>query len=80
MLAGLHTLLALSKEVVFAGEALVVVLPNAGLAGRVAGFTSLLCLVLVVARGASVHAGAICTNKHTHTHTITQLHKQVTDA
>ncbi|KAF3848602.1 hypothetical protein F7725_015099 [Dissostichus mawsoni] len=57
LLAGLHTLFALSEKVCFADETLVAVLPDAGLTGRVAGFTFLARLVLIVADGAFIHTG-----------------------
>lgn len=65
MLAGLHALFALTEQVGFACEALVAVLSDAGLTGRVAWLAFLPRLVLVGARGAFCHAGAICTNRHT---------------
>lgn len=53
------------------GQTLVAVLPDAGPAGRMAGFTRLPRL-LVEALGASVHAGAICTHKRTQSEGIRQ--------
>lgn len=65
VLAGLHAFFALSKQVGFTCEALVVVLSNTGLTRSVAGFAFLPRLLLVVACWALIHTGAICTNKHT---------------
>lgn len=62
-MAGLHTFFALSEEVGFAGETLVAVFAHAGQARRVARLTLLPCLVLIVARWAVIHAGAICTHE-----------------
>lgn len=71
MPAGLHTLFALSKQVRFAGEALMAALSSAGLTGRVARLTLLLRLFLIEARGAFCYTGAVCMNGQI----ITKSHK-----
>lgn len=48
----------------FASEALVAVLSDAGVTGRVARLTSLPRLVHMVAWWAFINTGAVCTNKH----------------
>lgn len=60
VLAGLHALFALSKQMGLAGEALVAALSDTRLTGVVARSAFLLRLILVIARRAFRYAGAIC--------------------